>query len=522
MGALKNILNKISEGWKTLSSGRKVGIVVLTSGIIISLVLFLLFMNKTTYSPLFVNMADEDMAKVVDVLKQQKVDYKLDGSSILVPEDKVQELRLSVASSGTLPSSGKGFELFDQTSFGMTDTETQIMYQRALEGELARTIRGFDQVENAVVRLVMPESSVFVRDKQHARASVTLKLKNNKKLSPNDVKAIVALVSGSVKDLPKENVVVVDNNYNYLSEDLFNDDMTSASSVNNRQDMVKQFEFKMQDNITKMLEAVYGQDKVKATVTADLDFDSKETSTITYDPAKVIKNQNIIRENMAQDNPSTSGAPLDNQMSNTTPTPANSTGNWRYEETTNFDVGQTEVKSIKAPGQVRKMSVSVVLDGNLSESAKASVNNIVAAACGYEQTRGDMISIEAMPFDNTVKNKVDEELKAMEANTLAEQRKQNLITYIGYPAAGLLALILLIILISKIRASFTRPAVLSGGNVDVVVNEPVTVNEVIRNPVILDEEEERVDLASEIKKYANKKPDQVVEIVKSWLAEDER
>lgn len=549
MGALKNIFNKIGEMWKPLSKGRKVGIIVLASGIIMSLGFFLISINKVNYSPLFVNMATEDLAKVVDELKQQNISYKLEGNSVLVPEDKVDDLRLTVASSGLLPSDGQGWELFDQSSFGRTDTETQILYQRAMEGELARTIRGMDQVESDIVHLVLPESSVFIRDQEQARASVTLKLKNNAKLSPDQVKSIIALVSGSVKNLPKENVVVVDSNYNYLSENLFNEDMTSAASASNRQDMTKQFEFKIQDNILKMLESVFGQDKAQVTVSADLDFDSKEVTSITYDPNKVIANQNIIRENIAGDSSPYSGSPIDNQMVNSIPassgttgttdttgttgtpgttgtttvqssTTATQQGSWRYEETTNYDVGQTTDKTIKAPGEVKKMSVSVVINGALSDTAKTSVTNMVAAAMGYDQTRGDVVNIEAMPFDDSAAKKVEADLKAMDDQKAAAERRDTLITYVGYPAAGLLALIILIVLISKIKSK-PREAALTGG-VDILVNEPVTVSEVMKNPIILDEEEDKQDLASEIKKYANKKPDQVVEIIKSWMAEDER
>jgi flagellar M-ring protein FliF len=327
---------------------------------------------------------------------------------------------------------------------------------------------------------------------------------------------------GLVQEIPqKENVVVVDSNYNYLRENLFNDDMTSVTSVTNRQDMVKQFEFKLQESVRKMLEAVYGPDKAKVTVSADLDFDSKEISKITYDPEKVVKNQNIIRENMAQDNPDTSGSPIDDQMSNTTPAAENGDNSWKYQETTEYNVGQQEEKTIKAPGEVKKMSVSVVVDGTLSDTAKLSVNNMVAAAIGYDENRGDVINVEGIKFDNSAQKKVEEDLKAMEAQKLSEERKQNLITYIGYPAAGIVLLLLLIILISKIKSSFSRAAV-AGGTVDVVVSEPVTVNQVIKNPVILDDGEEVPDLTSEIKKYATKKPEQVAEIIKSWLAEDER
>jgi flagellar M-ring protein FliF len=198
MGALQNIFNKWAQGWKSISSSRKIAIIVLVSGIATALIFFITVLTKPKYEPLFTNMSTEDMAKVVEKLKQDKVSYKPDGTTLLVPRDKVEELRLSVASSGIMPSDGKGFELFDQSTLGMTDTDMRIMYQRALEGELQRTIKAFGEIEYARVHLVIPESSVFVRDKQLATASITLKLKNGIKLSPDQVRTIVALVSGSV------------------------------------------------------------------------------------------------------------------------------------------------------------------------------------------------------------------------------------------------------------------------------------------------------------------------------------
>lgn len=523
MGGLKNLLNGIGEKWKALSNGRKIGIIVFVSGMMVGLLYLGISMNKTQYQPLFVDMSTEDMAMVVDKLKQDKVDYKLEGSTLMVPADQVDEIRLSVAGSGYLPSSGKGYELFDQSRFGMTDTEMRIQYQRALETELARTIKAYDEVEQAIVHLVMPESSVFVRDQQPSSASVTLKLKTGKSLSKDQVKAIVALVSASVKDLPKENVVVVDSNFSYLSENLYNDDMTSTPSLANREEVKTQFESKIASDIKKMLEAVYGPDKVKVSVNADLDFDSTQITSIHYDKDSIIKSQNTIKQTDSNTEGQNSGSPIDNQTTAVVQTGGGSSQSTRDEQTTEYAVGQVEEKTIKAPGQVKRISTSVIIDGTLSDAAKASVTNIVMAATGYvnDENRKDLINVEGMPFDTTLKEKVEEDLKAMQEQEKVEERKKKLFTYIGYPAAGLAGLVLLIILISRIRASAAKNK--AGGGVDVMVDGQVPVNEVIKTPpIILDQEDNNPDLVDELKKYAAKKPDQVVEIVKSWLAEDER
>lgn len=515
MGALRNTLNNLGEGWKQLSNRRKIGIIVLAAGVVSALLFFIVFLGKPKYEPLFLNMAPEDMAKVVEKLKQDKVSYQLNGDTVLVPADKVEELRLSVASSDILPSNGKGFELFDQSRFGITDTETKILYQRALETELERTIKAFDEIEYTRVHLVLPEPSVFVRNEEPARASVTLKLKNGKTLTPEQVKAVVALVSGSVKNLPKENVEVIDSSFTLLSENLYNDDMNSPTTVNNRYDIKRQFETNIANDLKSMLEAVFGPNKAKVTVNADLDFDSKQTSSIKYDTEGIIQNQHKISENVTENGSGLSGSPIDNNMSNTIAVGGGGSQSTKQEETTNYNVGQVEEKTIKAPGQVRRMSTSVIIDGTLSEADKASVRNIVASAIGYDENRGDMISVEGMPFDDTLQKKAEADVKEMEAQKQEAERRKKYMIYIGIPAACLIGLIMFIMMVRARRKK-------QGANLDVAVDQPVPINEVIKKQAILEEEEEKADLADEVRKYASKKPDQVVESIKSWLAEDER
>lgn len=519
MGALQNVFNSWAEGWKNLSGRRKAAVIVLAVGVITALLFFVIYLGTPKYEPLFLNMSQEDMGKVVEKLKQDKVSYKPNGNTILVPKEKVEELRLSVVSSGILPSNGKGFELFDQSRFGMTDTETKILYQRALETELERTIKAFDEVEYARVHLVLPEPSVFVRNEEKARASVTLKLKHNKKLVPQDVKTIISMVSASVKNLPKENVEVVDTNFNLLSDKVINGDLTSPSAVNSRYEIKKQFDTELGKELKNMLEPVFGPNRVKVTVNTDLDFDSKQISSIKYDAEGIIKSQHKIMETVTDRGSGLSGSPIDNNMSNTAPIGSTGGGKTKSEETTNYNVGQVEEKTIKAPGQVKKLSTSVVIDGTLSDATKASVRNIVASAIGYDINRGDLITVEGILFDDSIKKRVESDLKEMQAKQKDEERRKNLIMYIGYPAAALLGLILLFVIISRIRGAGRK---ISKNTVDVVVGAPVAVSEIVNKQSILDIDDEKADLTSDIKKYASKKPEQVVEIIKSWLAEDER
>lgn len=519
MGELKNKLNGTAQKWRELENGKKAAIIITFCVIVTAIIISISFLNKPKYEPLFMNMAPEDMAKVAEKLKQDKIDYKPDGNTILVPKDKVEEIRLSVISAGALPSNGKGFELFDESKFGMTDSESKILYQRALETELERTIKAFDEIEYARVHLTMSEPSVFVRDEEPASASVTLKFKNNTKITNEQVKAIVALVSKSVKNLPEENVVVVDSHFNYLSENLNDDDIASSSSIKNRYEIQRQFESKLEDNLRKVLESVYGPNSVKATVKADLDFDSKQTSSITYDEKGVVKNQNTIKETIKTGGNDVSGSPIDNNMSNTIPANDGGTSKNREEATTNYNVGQVEEKIIKAPGEVKRLSTSVVIDGALSEAEKETVRNIVTSAIGFDQNRGDVVSVEGVKFDDTLKKQIESDLKDLSDKRAAEEKRKKLITNVILPIALSIALVIVIIILRRKRSSQMEPEI---AGVDVVVDDPTAINEVLKSQVFLDDDENMSDLTAELKKYATKKPDQVVEIVKSWLAEDER
>ena len=520
MGGFQNILNSITQGWKSFSNTKKIAVIVLASGIITAFIFFVTNLTKIKYEPLFINTPTEDMAKIVDKFKQDKVVYKLSGSTILVPKDKVEELRLSVMSSGALPSNGKGVEYFEQSAFGRTDTETKILYLRALETELERTIKAYDEIEYARVHLNMPEPSVFVRDEEPASASVTLKLKNNTKISKEQVKGIVALISKSVKNMPEKNVAVIDSNFNYLSQNMDDSDISSQSAMTNRYETQRLFESKIESDLRKMLEAVFGPNKTKVSINADLDFDSKQTSTIKYDTVGIVKNQHTIKESTTGNTPVTSGSPIDNQNSNTINAGGNNAAISKEDVTTNYDVGQVEEKIIKAPGQVRKISTSVVIDGTLSDAVKASVKNIVTSAIGYDQSRGDLISVEGIPFDTSLKKQVETDLKELQSQQKIDERNKKLFMYIGYPLAGILGFILLLIMLSKLKSRGSKS--LLAGNVDFVIDQPIAINEIINKQSILDVENEKSDITSELKKYATKRPEQVVDIIKSWLAEDER
>ena len=217
-------------------------------------------------------------------LKADKVSYKVSGNSILVPKAQIDTLRMQLMSEVTLTEGSQGFELFDTSKMAPTDTETKIMYQRALSGEIERAIKSFPEVEGAKVNLVLPESTAFVKDTDPATASVVLKLKAGTKLNNEQVKAIVALLTGAVQNLPKENVSIISDDFTLLTEGLYDKEkQTITDSTDEQQALKAQIETALEDKIMKVLEPVY-KTGVRVSVNSELDFDAltKELNYLWY------------------------------------------------------------------------------------------------------------------------------------------------------------------------------------------------------------------------------------------------
>ncbi|OPX45338.1 flagellar basal-body MS-ring/collar protein FliF [Clostridium thermobutyricum] len=244
--------------------------------IIIAIIMLFFYNSANKYKVLFSDLDPNDAQIVTNQLKENKVDMKVQGNSILVNKDEVDRLRLELAPQ--LSEGSKGYELMDNSgSFGMTDEEFNLKKQRMLQGELERTIKSFPQVEDVRVHITPAKDSVFVEDKEPGKAAVILNVGG--KLNTEQVKSIVSLVSGSTQNIPKENIEVIDQNMNLLSQGIDYENGLSAGGVNSLDTQYKSerdYEEKLQKEIVSLLEPVLGRGKVKATVNVDLDFDSKK------------------------------------------------------------------------------------------------------------------------------------------------------------------------------------------------------------------------------------------------------
>ncbi|NLE23917.1 MAG: flagellar M-ring protein FliF [Clostridiaceae bacterium] len=521
---LKDFFKRLNTTWTNMTNGKKLALISVGVAFIVSLTVYYFLFGKVTYVPLFNDLTVMDSGKIVQRLDEMGVtDYKLEagGTTISVPENDVDRLRINLANEGALPSNGAGFELFDEAGFALTSEERKIMYQRALQGELQRAIMALEEVDFATVILSMPQESLFANENKAGSASVLLRLNAFKKLEPQKVRGIVALVSGAVKGIPPENVQVIDTELNYLSFGLSEkEDYTSVQETGNRITLKKNFENTLADDLQQMLETALGRGKVVVKVNAEMNFDTEERTSITYDPNPVIRSiqESINIESSAGQDLSLS--PVDNNLQyygENTDAISETEGLASYENTRNYEIGETQVHTIKAPGEIIRLTTSVIYDGELSDARKTAIKNIVLAAVGFNENRGDIISIEGLTFDRTSEQEIKQAMEAAEEEYNKEVRRQTIIKYVRMGAGAFILFIFFIVILVKMRKSGKVSSVS-----ETMPLQPMPIEEMIQDvSVRLNVVDNNNSPEREIKEYANEAPDKVADIVRTWILKDE-
>jgi flagellar M-ring protein FliF len=394
-------------------------------------------MNKQNYVLLFSDLDAEAAADVVSRLKTAKVSYQLvdSGKAIRVPESRADELRLEFASQG-LPSSGRiGFEIFDKVSFGATEFLEQVNFRRALEGEIARTISTISEVSSARVHIATAKSSLFESRESPAKASVVLKLKNNRPLSPATARGITALVAASVEGLRAESVVLLDSYGRPLTKPGEDPDSPNAGPSLEHQLMVER---DLSTKLVGMLEPVVGSGRVRVNVAARLNPASEEQTEERWDPnAAVIRSRQTTsdttpmaglvsgiagsRANLPDAAAVAAAAAKPGQVPDV-PKPATAADvrlAARSAETTNYEISHTTRHTIRPDGEVSRLSVAVILDDQLITSVGTDgkvarkykprereelqkIQNLVSAAVGIDAARGDQLTVENVAFEDRI------------------------------------------------------------------------------------------------------------------------
>src|SRR5713101_299438 len=372
------------------------------------------WVQRPLYRPLFTNLAEPDASAIVEALCAEKVPFRLEdgGRAILVPAERLYELRLALASRGLPEGGGVGFELFDRQTLGQTDFLQRLNYQRALQGELARTISRLGGVESARVHLAFPERSLFVGEDRRPSASVAVKLAPGRALSAGQIDGIVHLVAASVEGLAADAVTVVDEGGRMLTTDRRGGE---AGASRTALEMQASIERQLAERVESMLGAVVGRDKAIARVAATLDFARVERSEETYDPERTaLRTQRSTRE-------VTSGTSTGGGAPGVQPNPTNEPGattepenprTERRDESQNYEVSKVVSHTIAPAGAVKQLSVAVLIDGTYTGSGTARrftprpgeeldrLRELVKNAVGFSEARGDRIEVTSMPFQS--------------------------------------------------------------------------------------------------------------------------
>jgi flagellar M-ring protein FliF len=441
--------------------------------------------HESDFRTLYSSMAPEDTATVVQKLKESGIEYRLldNGNGVMVPSSKVAEARLALAAAG-LPKSGRiGFELFDKTNFGATELVEHINYQRALEGELERSIMAISEVEMARVHLTLRKESVFLDQQQPAKASVMIKLRLGMQISTQNVTAISHLVASAVQDLAPGAVSVVDTDGHLLSRPVRVNDGTQITSetVELRQQMEK-------DLVTKInttLEPLLGADRFRAGAYVDCDLTSADEQSETIDPTKSVmvtsqKTEDITERVQTAGIPGTAA-----NLPQATPTPAPTGGGTsRRTENVNYETSRVVRKTHIPQGIINRVSVSVLIgqETRWEGAGKAkhrvfvpptaetikTIKDLVAGVTGIDTDRGDQLIVDSLPFEAMLK---DEPLTGIPApGSPAPQKDTNprelLTKYWTWVLMGVLGLGVVVVLARSMRKRPQR---------ELAVKEPETV-----------------------------------------------
>jgi len=536
MASPKEMLQQILSVTKDFSMLQKVMAGLLLVGVMGGLLMLSLGGGKTsTFQVLYSSLSQEDAAEVVAKLKELRVPYELDmnGTVVKVAADKVLETRLNLAGDGLPRGGGIGFEIFDKTSLGTTDFVQKMNYQRAVQGELARTIRQFQQVQEARVHIASPTESVFIEDQKPPSASVSLKLRGNKQLEQKQIQAIVNLVGSAVPGLTEENITVVDTAGRLLFRKRGGElGQMSDSQLEYQQTMEKG----LRDKLESMFEELVGAGKAIARVSVELDFNQVDTTEELFDPeGQVVRSEQLLNEDTSQPGSEPQGIPgVKGNLATFNEAPeggaaaaAGGAGS-RNNVTRNYEITKT-VKRVKAAqGKIKRLSVAVMVDGTyekgVDKDGKPTLKynargpedlkwyeKMAKNAVGFDPERGDQLEVVGTSFAASLEPEVKVDVM---------ERWLRLIEGLAQPVIYLLVAICFVFfvvrpffrLLSNKQLEEQRRA-LQAARPGRVVEEAAPEEDLSLKPVGMTDKEK-------IYKLAQTDPDRAADLVRRWLRQE--
>jgi flagellar M-ring protein FliF len=557
MASSPDFLNQFKALITNLSPAKRVIFLSVVAGVVAGFILIISWTTSTEFGILYKNLSPEDAGLIIAKLKEDKVDYKVssNGATVSISNDLLYEKRLELASQG-LPQGGNiGFEIFDNTSLGVTEFVQNINYQRALQGELGRTINKFDEVESTRVHIVMPARSLFTDQDEPATASVVLRMHRGKMLSRDQVQGIVNLVSSSVSGLEPENVTVIDSNGNMLSGDK---DASVTGRISNEQlEFKDSLEKNLEKRVKTMLDTVLGPDKSVVRISCSLNFKQQEQTEEKYYPDnQVVRSEQLVSAISGGADSLPSGVP--GVSSNISPAGKNSSVSLtdnkieKKDQTVNYEIGKIINHIVEPVGTVTRLSVAVMVDGKYeykvfgsaadgikdaeqennageksedekeykkeegeriyisrSKEEMQQLEAIVKRAVNFDAQRGDEIEIVNIPFENSQPSFSD---SAMEPEGWLSTLKQNKIL-LKY-AFSLLALMLMFLFVVR---PLIRWLTFADGESELLRELPMTVGELEKG---FGEQNKRLPFSEKALEMITSDTERSAKLMQNWLQEE--
>jgi len=514
-----NLFSGLSGVFWQMTGRQKAELLMITIITIVLLGVIAMWAGQTEFEVLFYDMESSEAGTVVEKLREENVEYKLEngGTKILVPRSKVQELKMSLAQQG-LPQSGHvGYEIFDKSNFGMSNFVQQINYRRALEGELARTLNQMEEVKDSRVHIVLPQEKLFKEDEQIPTASIILTLKSSTSLSKSQIIGITRLIASSVEGLNPGQITIIDSRGNILSKGEDSNDL--IASTNSQIELQKAVEIELVDKSQRMLESVVGIGNAITRVTAELDFESIQRTTESFDPdGQVIRSEQFT---------TTSAIGTDTSQTS------------KETATTKYEINRTVETLMNSAGGIKRLTIAVLVNGKYqadedsedsenpemkyqarSDEEITKLTNIVKMAVGFQEERGDIIEVIGMQFAS----------KNLMANFEETEDSGFSIDYMDAAKnVGMVVVALAVLFVLRSMSKNAGPIRMTSDQRNYpalsAVNEgtvalPTESDFPKLGDSILPEAAERTKIQNQITSYSREKSPEATSLLRSWLMED--
>ncbi len=541
----------------SLSTVHKLLISVIAALVIGSILFFSITSKKRDMAVLYSSLSPEDANKIVAALSAEGVPIEgsIDGTTVKVPKSMVYSLRMKLAAKGIPSGNGIGFEIFDKTDFGVTDFVQKVNYNRAISGELARTISGLREVDSAKVHIALPDKSLFVDEEQKPTASVVLRLKSGRKLKREQVDGIVRLVSSAVENLSSSGITIIDSHGNVLSKNF--DENVPAELTASQLEIQRETETKLRKSVETMLARVLGQARSVVRINATLDFKQVEKTEEIYDPKSVVRSEKrSTSDSKGAEAPR--GVPgVESNLGEKKPektTPGKPSSSTQESETINYEIGKTVQHTKLSYGDIVNISVAVILDGTYrydkdgkkvyverTPEELASLLRLIKRAVGFQDERGDKISVENIAFADDSEYAVPETAEEKKERLKKERwdKYMKILKYVSYPLAVILVFFFLLRPLFRLVGEAHKPLPEGGDDVSFILEdtERAAAPKIIRKGRSVDDAENEAEaildaelgvtpermkskvLKKKIVEIINRDPKASAMLIRGWLTD---